>query len=201
MYAKEKILIQWRCDEGVSIERRVSRRDFDMLEALKNMAKQRISKGDNTVKNIIANIVRGKSLTYLAAAFAALATSSAWAGMVWIGDGADEYIDTTGNRTDGTAYRGNYFVDAITNSNSGVVSYASKTTVRFNSYKDFGNADIRFGRASLTDPDKIWTVIADNGVMATTALATPISGFCTESIRLLTFISARMRTILRREAS
>lgn len=92
----------------------------------------------------------------------ALATTGAWAGMVWIGDGADEYIDTTGNRTDGTAYRGNYFVDAITNSDSGVVSYASKTTVRFNSYKDFGNADIRFGRASLTDPDKIWTVIADN---------------------------------------
>ena len=92
----------------------------------------------------------------------ALATSSAWAGKVWIGDGADEYIDTAGNRTEGTTYRGNYFVDAITNSNSGVVSYASKTTVRFNSYKDFGSADIRFGRASLTDPDKIWTVIADN---------------------------------------
>lgn len=114
------------------------------------------------MKAIIAHIVGGKSLSLLIAAFAALATSSAWAGMVWIGDGADEYIDTTGNRTDGTAYRGNYFVDAITNSNSGVVSYASKTTVRFNSYKDFGNADIRFGRASLTDPDKIWTVIADN---------------------------------------
>ena len=64
-----------------------------MLETHKNAARQRISKGDKTVKNIIANIVRGKTLTYLAAAFAALTTSSAWAAATQVywkgGNGAE----------------------------------------------------------------------------------------------------------------
>ena len=50
-----------------------------VLTCLEHAVKQRILMETKTVKNIIANIVRGKSLTYLAAAFAAFATSSAWA--------------------------------------------------------------------------------------------------------------------------
>lgn len=148
----------------MSIERRVSRRDFDMLEALKNTAKQRISKGDNTVKSIIANIVRGKSLTYLAAAFAAFAAAlprHAQASKVWVGEGADEYYGTSGNLLNGPAGRGVYFVDGIED-NQGVMRNASNWTVRFDSYTLISGASIYIGRASQTDPDKIWTFIPDN---------------------------------------
>ena len=55
------------------------------------------------MKNIIANIVRGKSLTYLAAAFAALATGSAWAAdNNWTGAAGDNLFKTDGNWSTGS---------------------------------------------------------------------------------------------------
>jgi len=114
------------------------------------------------VKNIIANIVRGKSLTYLAAAFAALVTSSAWASNAWIGEGVDEYFDTANNKTGGPAGRGMYFVDGVIPNGSTEPLQVSNWTVRFGSYTKIAGTSIYVGRACLTDTDKIWTVIADN---------------------------------------
>ena len=110
------------------------------------------------MKAIIAHIVGGKSLVLLIAAFAALATSSAWAGDAWIGAGADEYWGTPGNLVGGTQNTGCYFSDGITT--NGVAANVINTTVRFKSNASYGRW-LRFGRASLTDPDKIWTFIAD----------------------------------------
>ena len=142
----------------MSDERRVRRRDFDIAGAYENKG---LKNGDKTVKNTIAHIVGGKTLTYLTAAFAALATSSAWASMVWTGEGADEYYGTSGNTPGGPAGRGFFFVDGITDLN-GVVRNARNWTARFNSYTRIAGTPIYIGRASQTDPDKIWTIIPDN---------------------------------------
>ena len=91
----------------------------------------------------------------------ALATTGAWAGYVWTGEGADEYYDTANNKANGPSGRGVYFVDGIED-NGGVMRYASNSTVRFNSYTLIGGAPVRIGRASQTDSDKIWTFIPDN---------------------------------------
>ena len=91
----------------------------------------------------------------------ALAVSGAWAGTVWTGEGADEYYGTSGNLPNGPAGRGVYFVDGIED-NQGVMRNASNWTVRFGSYTKIAGAPIYVGRACLTDPDKIWTVISDN---------------------------------------
>ena len=74
-----------------------------MLRVHKNAAKQRILEETKTVKNLIANIVRGKSLTYFAAAFAALATGSAWAAdNNWTGAAGDNLFKTDGNWSTGS---------------------------------------------------------------------------------------------------
>ena len=91
----------------------------------------------------------------------ALAASSAWASTAWIGDGADEYYNTDNNRVDGPKGRGAYFVDGITDLNDNMLNVSS-STVRFDSYTLISGASIYIGRASQTDPDKIWTFIPDN---------------------------------------
>lgn len=102
-----------------------------------------------------------RSFTASLAIATVLAASSTWAGSAWIGEGTDEYYDTANNKANGPSGRGVYFVDGIED-NGGVMRYASNSTVRFNSYKYIGGAPVRIGRASQTDPDKIWTFIPDN---------------------------------------
>lgn len=97
----------------------------------------------------------------LAIITALTAAQSAQASNVWTGEGADEYYGTSGNTAGGPAGRGMFFVDGINDLN-GTTRYASNWTVRFGSYTKIAGTSIYVGRACLTDPDKIWTVISDN---------------------------------------
>ena len=97
----------------------------------------------------------------LAAAVALGVATSVRASTAWIGDGADEYYNTVNNRADGPTGRGIFFVDGVTDQR-GVVLNAHNWTVRFDSYMQLAGASMYIGRASRTDPEKIWTFISDS---------------------------------------